>query len=304
MDNKKYIETIQGKLLSIVAGLSTKEYSDFCSLSTQYFKSRVEKFGEEPDFTKMNIREKIYPGMYFYNLLITDLLTTKRWDYWGNILLTKDLSGDIPYVDFGHCSKPEGNEVTDMLRNCIEVPHCGGSTAFNNFVRYLLYCLKPISYYTGDTIKEKEEEAEKLLAGIDDKSLKNYYENFSLEAMLLYPGDYLGELAALYLGSNGSEYYPTPSNIVNLMVEMLMKDNDSKFETVCDPCCGSSRMLLYASNKSLKVFGMDINKDIINVSLVNAFLYIPWAVCTTNEVNSLIYDIGDISKKDLMDIQV
>lgn len=298
MDNKKYIGKIQNVLLEIVGKLDKVGFNDFVLLRTEYIKSRVEKFGDDPDFTTMGIREKIYPGMYFYNLLIVDMLTTNRWTYWGEVMFTKDMSKDIPQVNFSNIGTSEGIEVKKMLNNCIDVPYAGRSTAFNDFIRYLLYCLKPISYYQGDTLEEKEKEAGKLIAGIDDKSLKHYYENFSLEAMLLYPGDYLGDLAAEYLGSNGADYYPTPHNVVQVMVEMLMHDSDSKFESVCDPCCGSSRMLLYASNKSLKVMGMDISKDIINVSMVNAFLYVPWAVCSTKEIDEMINGIIDVGNDE------
>lgn len=296
--NRKYIEEISKKLVSLIEDLSNDDIMSFIALKNELIKERVGKYGPNPDFVSMDIRDKLYPGMYFHNLLMTDIFTTKRWGYWSEILVTKDISKDIPQIDFGNVSTNEGRRVSDMLRYCINTPYTHGATAFNNFISYLLYCLMPLNYHKGETVQEKEIEANKLIANIDDRSLKNYYENFSLEAMMLFPGDYLGDLAAEYLGSNGTEYFPTPHHIVDLMIQITMGEGDkedNKTKAVCDPCAGSSRMLLYASNNSLRVSGMDISKAIVNVSMVNGFLYVPWMVFVTDEINAILQDKENMS---------
>jgi len=47
---------------------------------------------------------------------------------------------------------------------------------------------------------------------------------------------------------------------------------------VMDPCAGTGRMLLAASNHSYRLHGCDINPTVIKVTLVNGFLYAPWLV--------------------------
>jgi hypothetical protein len=45
-----------------------------------------------------------------------------------------------------------------------------------------------------------------------------------------------------------------------------------------DPCLGTGRMLLHASNYSLRLYGQDINETCVKASLVNGYLYAPWMV--------------------------
>ena len=285
-------------MIDKVKQLEVSELENYLTSVSYYRNEIIDHFGENPDYSKLTIREKIYPGMYFQPLIITDSLTTKRWEFWSEVLYTGNLLKDIPQVDFMTNRGLEHEKVFKMLKNCIEISGVSRHKSFTDFVQYILYCLKPLNYYEG-TKKEKLEKANKLISRIDDIALKHYYEIFSLEAMLLYPGDYLGDLAAEYLGSNGSEYYPTPNHIVEIMTKILMNDSKDKFNSVCDPCCGSSRMLLFASNNSLRVMGMDVNSDIINVSIVNSFLYVPWAVCNTKEIDNMINSVVNIDNVEL-----
>lgn len=291
MDNRKYIEEITQEMINLIEELDEESLIEFNFLVDELMNERIEIFGENPDFASMNIKDKIYPGMYAYILFMTDMLTTKRWRYWSDALYKNDISGDIPQINFDNVMTSQGNKVKNMIKNCIETPYTHGATAFNNFINYLLYCLTPLNYYEGDNIEEKQNQAQKRISSIDDKSLEIFYENFSLESLLLYPGDYLGDLAAEYLGDNGTEYFPTPHNVVNFMVQITMSDDDknnNKTKTVIDPCAGSSRMLLYASNHSLCLYAQDISQSMVNVSTVNGFLYIPWMVCNTKEMKELL----------------
>lgn len=287
--NGKHIEKVTNELTEIVGALETDKFRTFIFLTEEYLKERKGKFGENPDFSKMKIRDKIYPGMYFYNLLIADMITTHRWEYWMDLIYTKDLSKDIPYIDFIDESSEKGHDVKTMLKNCIEVNYCGGAGNFISFVRYLLYSLKPINHFEGNSIEEKESNAAMLINGISDEILQHFYENFSLESLLLYPSDYLGDLAAIYLGDNGSAYFPTPMVIAKFMHEVTVSDSkNTKFETVMDPCTGSSRMLLCASNNYLRLYGCDINQNIVEVSLVNGYLYVPWMIYMPKEIDLLL----------------
>jgi hypothetical protein len=100
---------------------------------------------------------------------------------------------------------------------------------------------------------------------------------------LEHPHDYLGTFVAEQKagGWNPTGFYPTPHEIVELMVQMLMHDadkddRDPRIRSVCDPCAGSGRMLLNASNKSLTLFGQDIDPLAVAMCKINGALYAPW----------------------------
>ena len=45
-----------------------------------------------------------------------------------------------------------------------------------------------------------------------------------------------------------------------------------------DPCVGSGRMLLHAGNYSYRLFGTDLDRQVLMVTLINGALYCPWLV--------------------------
>ncbi|MBK8277245.1 MAG: hypothetical protein IPK92_15865 [Nitrospira sp.] len=47
-------------------------------------------------------------------------------------------------------------------------------------------------------------------------------------------------------------------------------------EKIMDPCCGTGRMLLHASNISLRLYGMDIDPLVTLIAKINGALYVPW----------------------------
>ena len=58
----------------------------------------------------------------------------------------------------------------------------------------------------------------------------------------------------------------------------IRPDNTRQWRTlsVCDPCVGSGRMLLHASNLSLNLWGQDIDSLAIAMCKINGALYAPW----------------------------
>jgi hypothetical protein len=66
---------------------------------------------------------------------------------------------------------------------------------------------------------------------------------------------------------------------VELMTRMTFDDGaDHRMQTVNEPCIGTGRMLMFASNYSLRLSGQDVNATCVKASMVNLFLYAPWAV--------------------------
>ncbi|MBD1995249.1 SAM-dependent DNA methyltransferase [Leptolyngbya sp. FACHB-541] len=64
---------------------------------------------------------------------------------------------------------------------------------------------------------------------------------------------------------------------------------------MCDPCLGTGRLLLTASNYSLRLYGQDINDTVIKAALVNGYLYAPWLVKPLPFLDSeLLY--GDLAE--------
>jgi hypothetical protein len=118
---------------------------------------------------------------------------------------------------------------------------------------------------------------------LDDQVQEKLYRKVDLTPLLLTPWDYLGDHVATSKarGWNPTGFYPTPHPVVECMVRMTMHDEssdggDPRTLSVADPCVGSGRMLLHASNYSLRLFGQDIDPLAVLMCLVNGALYAPW----------------------------
>jgi hypothetical protein len=104
------------------------------------------------------------------------------------------------------------------------------------------------------------------------------YRQVNIGPLLLSPHDYLGEWIAMQKGKwNPHAFYPTPHPVVEFMVRLTMgENNDTRSKKVLDPAVGSGRMLMHASNYSLRLYGVDIDPTLVKVTLVNGALYVPW----------------------------
>ncbi len=104
------------------------------------------------------------------------------------------------------------------------------------------------------------------------------YQAFNLETLLAYPYDYFGDILAENRHGRHLGFYPTPMDVSVLMAEMTLGEEDARAKSICDPCVGTGRLLLAASNRSYRLYGNDINPTVIKATLVNGFLYAPWLV--------------------------
>lgn len=109
------------------------------------------------------------------------------------------------------------------------------------------------------------------------------YRQVNLGPLLERPYDYLGTLVAegKANGWNPTAFYPTPHEVVELMVRMLSHDaskddRDPRVYSVLDPCVGSGSMLLHFSNFSLNLWGQDIDPLAVSMCKINGALYAPW----------------------------
>jgi hypothetical protein len=190
-------------------------------------------------------------------------------DRWGYLLRTREagrlLNEPIPQVAFG----PPDNRVFSLLHDWSRLIgwDCGGWSDFRTLLDWLSWGLA----LTSEVPRLNEEVNEKLYRQVD------------VGPLLEHPYDYLGDFVAQgrAKGWNPTAFYPTPHNIVELMVRMTMSDtsadvHDPRLSNVNDPCVGSGRMLLHASNYSLSLSGQDIDSLAVTMCKINGALYAPW----------------------------
>lgn len=108
------------------------------------------------------------------------------------------------------------------------------------------------------------------------------YRTVNIEPLLLQPCDYFGSALAARKGSGGkawnpTAFFPTPHHLVEMMTQMTMgEEGDKRTKTVYDPALGTGRMLLHASNYSLRLYGQDIDPLVVKICKINGALYAPW----------------------------
>lgn len=208
-------------------------------------------------------------------LLGLDDMTWQRWEHWARITEAGRI-GDapIPQIEWA-THRGEGSTGWKMYDRCLnEICRSGGwggwsaSTYMDYFLDWLLFAF-------GDP-SQKELPAEPH--GCEGAHAR-LYQLFNLEPLLAYPSDYLGDIMAMANFGRGSGFFPTPHDICELMIRMQFHDaGDLRTKTVMDPCVGTGRMLLSASNYSYRLYGQDINRTVIKACLVNGYLYSPWLV--------------------------
>ena len=189
-----------------------------------------------------------------------------RWGYHLRTLEAGRLLGEpIPQVAFG----PPDPKVYGLLRDWSRLVgrDLGGWSDFRALLDWLCWGLA----LSGESPRLSEEVNEQL------------YRQVNVGPLLARPYDYLGEHVASGKsgGWNPTAFYPTPHNVVQCIVEMTMHDagrdgRDPRTLSVCDPCVGSGRMLLHASNYSLCLFGQDVDPLAVAMCKVNGALYAPW----------------------------
>jgi hypothetical protein len=190
-------------------------------------------------------------------------------DRWGYHLRTLEagrlLDEPIPQISF---DTPD-SKVFALLYDWARLIgwDCGGWSDFRTLLEWLSWALA------------LSNEEPPLSAEVNAK----LYRQVNLVPLLEHPHDYLGAHVAQSKarGWNPTGFYPTPHSVVELMVRMTMHDagkdgRDPRTLSVADPCVGSGRMLLHASNLSLNLTGQDIDALAVRMCLINGALYAPW----------------------------
>ncbi len=174
-----------------------------------------------------------------------------RWQWYSNIMLLKKLSAEpLPKMDFSDDNDGKAKKLVLSILNV--------NRNLDDLLNFLLHMF-------GHTGYEQRPRVEF---------------DFPLEEALRLERDLFGDAYSEVMGNslrNGTGYFPTPQSICNLIVEMTMTGCQLT-NTVNDPCVGSGRMLLSASNKSLFLSGNDVNLICVKMTLVNGYLFAPWLV--------------------------
>jgi type I restriction-modification system DNA methylase subunit len=87
--------------------------------------------------------------------------------------------------------------------------------------------------------------------------------------------DILGEIfmAKVSFGEHGQFF--TPSNVSDMMAQMVYSAKEAPGVTVSDPCCGSGRMFISASkiNKNAHFYGVDLSPVCAKMTALNMWLF-------------------------------
>jgi hypothetical protein len=196
------------------------------------------------------------------------LPTDPRWDYWYRTMAAGHLLDEpIPqrHFTFGG-ERSKGYKHIEACILLIERHGEGWSSPMPILLDWLLWGFG----LSSEQPSLKEELNEQL------------YRTFNLGPLLLEPHDYCGEWIANQKGKwNPRAFFPTPENVVELMVQMNFTGIDwkeARSMTVSNPCMGSGRFLLGSAGHSLRLYGIDIDAEVVRAAKVNGALYAPWLV--------------------------
>lgn len=200
-----------------------------------------------------------------------------RWGYlqrvhlaWGPETGEADLDpGPIPRVDFGAADRRVMSDLTKVVEMAGATRYGGwGWSSFRLLIDFLAW---------GLAVSQEPPE-------LDDETSEKLYRALKLDGWFEHPHDYLATYVCEMRGNgwNPHAFYPTPHEVCEAMVAMQMHDGgadgDNRRKTVCDPACGTGRMLLHASNHSLYLHGQDIDGLMVRCTLINGAIYAPWIV--------------------------
>ncbi len=206
----------------------------------------------------------------------TDSRLYGRWDYWLESQRTGTLPDrPIPQVEF--LPSPE-KSVLKMLSASLDAVPFSSSSRWGDWTgwSHFRYLLEWLLYGFGDA---SQTELPTPPVGCDGASMR-LYQLLNVPALQLFPYDYFGDLLAENAYGKKQGFFPTPHPVVEAMTRMTFSPKeDARLKSVCDPCVGTGRMLLHASNRSLRLYGMDIDETLCKATRVNGFLFAPWLAC-------------------------
>ncbi len=200
-------------------------------------------------------------------LLSVDEDTWRRWKHWYDMMLAEDLIGPIPQIQWQ--KHPSARKMLEQ--SLAAITRNGDWTGWGSWrcIDYLFdWLLFGFGHSSQTELPQEPEEG----------ACERLYQAFNLGYLLTYPHDYFGDILADNRHGRQLGFFPTPMDIVQLMIEMNLGGEDCRKKSVYDPAVGTGRMLLCASNHSYRLYGNDVNLTVIKATLINGYLYAPWLV--------------------------
>ena len=177
------------------------------------------------------------------------------------------LDEPIPQIDFVGEGSAEAGQGMKMLEQMVKIAEyrSGFSRGFEEILKWLGFGLGVTDEQTA----------------MDDREQEELYRLFDASKWLLAPTDYLGQFMAERSYGKAAAFFPTPMHLCTAMTAMTfghaVKDGkDTRHLTTHDPCVGTGRFLLAASNYTLRLSGMDIMWAAVLATKINLALYAPW----------------------------
>lgn len=237
------------------------------------------------------VKRNLQHGWLMPYLLELDLVSWQRWHYLEGIFVKGKLpEKGIPQLEFcfgdngNNTVKTIGSPARSHLERCLDlIPNSSGWRGWGNW-QYFNYFLEFLLFGFGDPSQLEEP---KEPSGCVGASMR-LYQYFNLGYFVLFPWDYLGILLSENKYGREVAFYPTPHCVLEAMAVMAFHDikiedgKDARLYSFNEPCCGSGRSLIYASNYTLILSGADINETLVKTTLVNGYLYAPWLVKPIN----------------------
>lgn len=224
-----------------------------------------------------SLQRDLEHGWLLRYLVDLDSLLLGRWDYWTQCQLAFELPAEgIPRLDF--CSSQnEAAPSRKMLEKTLSaIVGEGGRNGWMGWsaTKNVDYLLDWLLFGFGHPGHEKQPEEPQGCGGASMR----LYQLFDLTPLLLWPYDHWADMLGEVQHGKHSGFFATPHSICELCTRVTFDDGDHRAKRVCDPCLGTGRMLLHASNYSLRLGGMDIDPTVLKAALVNGYLYAPWMV--------------------------
>lgn len=252
---------------------------DFSDIRAAWRLSRTDDFPRKPDpkVTRPNLPH----GWALHRMVDWENRINGRWAWWGRCHWYFDQTGQlpdtpIPEMDWYDLPDPR---TMKMLKACMETLEYGGKSGSQN----IEYFLDWILYSFGDLrVMELPPEPCK---GASDR----LYQIFAIDAMLMFPYDYFGDLLSEHQWGKAKGFFPTPMAVVKMMTQINMRmgvgrgdDKDQRLLTVYDGCAGTGRMLMVASDYSVRLYAQDIDAIVLKALKINYYLYVPWGIAPIN----------------------
>lgn len=194
---------------------------------------------------------------------------SSRWQWWSLALLEKKLPL-APYPKIKFEDHLENDKVFEKILDSCLNKH---GYEFDDFLTWLLFCF-------GDPLS-------KDIKHIPNNAIEFWKNTFNPKLFLDHPGDWLGHYYETNLispsASRKTGFFSTPPALCKLMVEISLKDS-KLCDSFNEPCIGSGRILMEASNYVLNLTGNDINPILVKIAKINTWFYIPSAALPCKEL--------------------